>query len=435
MKIVSMDFGTSSVKLAVLNEKQEILADTKLEYPYDVAGQKIQIDPELMYSACLKGLSRFKEHLKQIEMIVFCVCSPVFILMDKEGKALYPAILHLDRRSYAQSKFVLEKIDKRRFMSITGNLPFAGGISCTSMLWLKDNCPEIYGRAYKVGHLNTFLQRRFTGKWLIDPSNASFTGLYETLSAGGWSGEICKALGIDTNLLPDIAPSISIAGKLKRQTAGETGLREGIPVLMGANDTTSAAYGAGAVNNGDILNISGSSEIITVTTDAPVPHEKYYIRSSMEAGKWLYLAITIGGFALEWFRKEFYGTMTKKEFYDSYLDEFVQTHTKTSVGFKPYLAGDRHSLSARKGSFTGLTLDSTREDMLLALLIGSYEPVLRTIRILRKRMELNPHIFWTGGLVSKSYQEFKCRIFNGFAFNLRKECSTLGNLKIALKLM
>jgi xylulokinase len=73
--------------------------------------------------------------------------------------------------------------------------------------------------------------------------------------------------------------------------------------------------------------------------------------------------------------------------------------------------------------------------MLLALLIGSYEPVLRTIRILRKRMKLNPHIFWTGGLVSRSYQEFKCRIFNGFDFNLRKECSTLGNLKIALKLM
>jgi len=57
---------------------------------------------------------------------------------------------------------------------------------------------------------------------------------------------------------------------------------------MGSNDTSSAAYGVGAVNPGDILNISGSSEIITVTTDKPVPNEHYYIRTSMEADKWLY---------------------------------------------------------------------------------------------------------------------------------------------------
>jgi sugar (pentulose or hexulose) kinase len=435
MKIASMDFGTSSVKMAVLNEKQEILAHTKVEYSYEVEGQKIQIDPELIYGACVKGFPRFKEHLKEIEIVVFCVCSPVFILMDREGNALYPAILHLDRRSYSQSKFILEEIGKQRFMSITGNLPFAGGVSCTSMLWLKDNCPEIYKRAYKAGHLNTFLHRRFAGNWLIDPSNASFTGLYETLAAGGWSREICGVLGIDRNLLPDIIPSMSIAGKLSRKSAAETGLREGIPVLMGANDTTSAAYGAGAVNSGDILNISGSSEIVTVTTDTPIPHEKYYVRVSMEAGKWLYLAITVGGFALEWFRKEFYGTLSKKEFYDSYLDEFVRTHTRTDVRFRPHLAGDRHSLSARTGAFTGLTLDSTREDMLLALLIGSYEPVLRTLRILEKRMKLNSRIFWTGGLVSESYQDFKRRIFKGFDFNLRKECSTLGNLRAALALM
>jgi sugar (pentulose or hexulose) kinase len=436
MKILSADFGTSSVKLAVINEKQQILASAKQEYAYEVINkQNIQIDPELMYAAFLKGCKTFKKHLPEIEFFIPCVCAPVFIPLDREGGALHPAILHLDRRSYAQSNFALRAVGKKAFMDISGNLPFAGGISCTSMLWYKDNLPELYKRTYKLGHLNTFLHRRFVGKWLIDPSNASFTGLYETLTMGGWSEKICGALGLDRSLLPDITPSISIAGKLSNGAAAAMGVKAGIPVAMGANDTTSAAFGSGAVNNGDILNISGSNEIITVTTASPVPHEKYYIRSSMEPGKWLYLAITVGGFALEWFRKEFYSTMDKKEFYGSYLSRFVETHTRTDVKFLPHLAGDRHSLVKKKGAFTGLTFESTREDLLLALLIGIYDPVFMTIRVAKKQMKLNPHIFWTGGMVSGAYQDFKRRIFKGFDFNMKRECSTLGNLKVAMLLL
>ncbi len=435
MKILSIDFGTSSVKMAVLNDREEILTDAKEEYAYQVIDKhKIQIDPEIMYAAFLKGMKKFSAHLKDIELVVPCVFAPVFIPLGKDGKALHPAIIHLDRRSYAQSKFALAAVGRKDFLSINGNLPFAGGISCTSMLWYKDNLPELYRKTYKLGHMNTFLQRKLTGKWLIDPSNASFTGLYETLKMGTWSGKICGALGIDRGLLPEITPSISIAGPLTKEAAADTGLRAGIPVAMGANDTTSAAFGSGAVNNGDILNISGSNEIITVTTDAPVPHEKYYIRSSMEPGKWLYLAITVGGFALEWFRKEFYSEMDKKTFYGTFLSEFVKTHTHTDVKFKPYLAGDRHSLVKKKGAFTGLTFESTREDLLLGLLVGTYEPVFNTINILKKRMTLNPHIFWTGGMVSGAYQDFKRRIFKGFDFNMRRECSTIGNLKVALLL-
>ncbi|MDR0877873.1 MAG: hypothetical protein LBN21_07450 [Treponema sp.] len=438
MNILCADFGTSSVKIAIINESKKTLAEAKGEYAYDVINrQNIQIDPEKIYGSFLKALKGkgIQDHLKNIDMFAFCVCSPVFIPMAKDGAALYPAILHLDRRSYVQSKFVLDHVGKKDFMAITGNLPFAGGISCTSMLWYKDNFPELYKKTHKLGHLNTFLIKRLVNKFLIEPSNASFSGLYETLTMKGWSEKIYGALGIDKNLLPDIVPSLSIAGKLTKEAAAATGIKEGIPVAMGTNDTTSAAFGAGAVNIGDILNISGSSEIITVTTDAPVPNEKYYIRTSMEPGKWLYLAITVGGFALDWFREQFYSEMEKKAFFNHYLPDFLATHTSTDVVFKPYLAGDRHSLKKKKGSFNNLTFDSTREDMLLALLIGTYEPIFNMIRVVKKQMPLNPDIFWTGGMVSDAYQDFKCRVFKGFTFNMKRECSIAGCFAAAQRLL
>jgi glycerol kinase len=37
-------------------------------------------------------------------------------------------------------------------------------------------------KADLCGHLNTFLHRQITGARIIDPSNASFTGFYETLT-------------------------------------------------------------------------------------------------------------------------------------------------------------------------------------------------------------------------------------------------------------
>ena len=52
-------------------------------------------------------------------------------------------------------------------------------------------------RADLVGHLNTFLHRQLTGRRVIDPSNASFTGLYETVKQGGWSDELCRICGIE----------------------------------------------------------------------------------------------------------------------------------------------------------------------------------------------------------------------------------------------
>jgi len=436
VNILSVDFGTSSLKMAVLDENLNILRDTKVEYAYEVINKThIQIDAEIVYAAFLKGLDNLQEYKSKIDVVAACNFSPTLVAMDKDGKPLYPMIIHLDRRSYPQSEFAIKAVGKEAFLNINGNLPFPGGISCTSILWIKDNLPEIYKQTYKFGHFNTYFHRRLVGKWATDPTNASFTGIYETFKGGSWSEELCKGLGIDMDKLPDIVPSLSIIGHLTREAAAETGLREGIPVLMGSNDTSSAAYGVGAVNPGDILNISGSNEIVTITTDKPVPNEYYYIRTSMEADKWLYLAITVGGFAVEWFRKEFFRDMDKKDFYGKYFQEIVKQDCKTDVIFEPYLAGDRHSLELKTGAFRGLTFDTTRDDVFIGLLVGTYEPIIKTIEICKTQMKLNPNIFWTGGMVSDAYMQFKKKVFKGFDFVMTRECSTLGNGKAALKVL
>ena len=353
--------------------------------------------------------------------------------MNKQGTPLYPAIIHLDRRSVKQAKKAFNVVGKKRFLEINGNLPFPGGISLTSIMWLKENYSAIYNATCKFGHLNTYLHKIFTDKFAIDPTNASFTGLYETVKWGGWSTEICHMLEITQSKLPEIVPSGRILGKLSSRASKLTGLRSGIPVVMGSNDTSNAALGAGAVKNGSILNISGSNEIITITSDKPLPHEKVYLRVHAVHGRWLILAITIGGGALEWFRKEFFSEMSSSAFYNEYLPDFVKNRfRKTNIRFLPYLAGNRHSITQKKAVFEGITLDATREDFLSALMVGIFEPINMVLNIYVNKMYLNKEIILTGGMVNNTYLDFKKRIFRDYNFKRVNECSTLGNGKLAL---
>lgn len=435
MKILCSDFGTSSVKTGIYNENLDELCSAKVSYTYDVNGLEAQISPDIVYAAFLKTLPMLGEMLNEIDAVAIDNFSPSVIAMDKNGDALFPCIIHLDRRSYKESRQALKLVPKEDFLRINGNLPFSGGISLTSILWLQNNYPELIDQTYKIGHLNTFILKKLTGKFHIDPSNASFTGLYETFTGNGWSPEITSALGIDTGLLPDIVPSLSLIGSITPEASRQTGIKVGTPVIMGSNDSAAAAFGAGATNPGDIMNISGSSEIMTITTQNPVPHPRLYLRTSVEADKWLYLSITVGGFALEWFRSNFCREMSADEFYGTYLAETISCMDHGTVRFLPHLSGDRHSLVKKRGGFSGLTADSTREDMLRALLVGTFDPMQMSLSIVGKTTKLNPKVFLTGGVVSEAYTQFKERFFSDYTFSNTANCSSRGMAKAAARVL
>ena len=229
----------------------------------------------------LKCIAGFKKYHNQIEAIAYDTFSPSVAFMDKEGHALYPFITHLDRRSGEQSEKIQREMGSNEFQSITGTFPFTGGASITSMLWIKQNMPEIYNKAYKIGHLVTYLYKKFTGCWATDPTNAAQMGMYETTKWTSWSKDILGTFGMDESKMPEVHDAGTVLAGLTKEFSQATGLKEGIPVLLGTNDATVAHVGAGNTKAGDILDISGSSEIITILSDKPVINSKYYLRKCL----------------------------------------------------------------------------------------------------------------------------------------------------------
>lgn len=429
--ILVLDIGTSSVKAGIFDSNLNIVSETRHNYRYDASpDMSVQIDMKIIWEACLYVMQRFKQWLKRIEVVIPSVFCPGLVAMDRNGKALYPAIIHIDRRSIKQANESLRIVGKEKFLKITGNLPYPGGISLTSVLWLKEHENDVFKKTCKFGHVNTYIAKRLTGEWGIDPTNASFTGLYETVRGNNWSHEITKELGIPIEKLPPIIIPHQVIGHITKEVSRVTGLRDRIPVLIGANDTTCAALGAGVIEEGQTLNIVGSSEIFVICMNKPLPDGKYYLRQHAIPGRWLMLVITTAGFSLEWFRRQFCKEMDKYNFYNTYLPHVLKQRKAGSVCFRAHLAGDRNSFKKKRASFSGLTLATTRDECLSALIKGSMVPMRNAINKCWNFMKLRDTIFLTGGGLTQTLIEYKKSIFPDFNFEVKRDCSLLGGALI-----
>jgi sugar (pentulose or hexulose) kinase len=436
MYILAFDYGTSSIKVSLFDRKMKCVKSTSVDYRYRVANNDwVTLEAETLYQSLVTGVAQLSEYLQGVEVIAFDTFSPSLVLMDGNGNALYPVITHLDRRAKAQSKRIKNQMGAECYQRITGIFPFTGGASITTMMWFRENMRDTFNKTCMLGHLNTFIYKKLTGVWATDPVNASMTGAYETITEKGWSADILQEFGIPENKLPDIHQPGTILGRLLPEAARDLGLKAGIPVALGSNDAATAHAGAGNSCSGDVLNISGSSEMVSILSDRPVINSKYYLRKSVYPGLWQLYATTMGGFALEWAKKELFSGMDRKEFYDLLIPGLLARGMDDSmVKFLPYMAGDRQSLKRKTGAFTGLTLDSTREDMLLSILYGINEPIRKTLLLGSKFLKINSPLKITGGLTrTQGYPEFKAKILGGYKVEAREDCTITGAATLALK--
>ncbi|MDP1991467.1 MAG: FGGY family carbohydrate kinase [Syntrophales bacterium] len=417
-RILAIDVGTQSLRVGVVDRDFRVLEKQQVSYtPQVISKNKVEIDPEILWNAFVEACKQLVRG-KDVEGMSFSTLCPSLVPMDAEGRALGPMILHLDRRSYRQALWALERVGEDRFLQTAGNLPFPGGISLTSILWIKENVPSIYNRPDVVfGHAVTFFMKRLTGRFLIEPSNASFTGVYETVGYGNWDEGLLNDLEISRKKLPEVVMSSTVAGELDKGVADWTGLPCGIPIVIGANDTTCAAVGAGVTKPGTLMNTSGTVEILLVCLDRPWVGKDHLLRTHAYPNRWLAMrTVGAGGASLEWFRKNFCQEMSKEHFYSEYLVSVLSISDPPETQFHPFLSGDRHRVRQKSASFTRLSLSTTREDCLRAVAHGIVSFQVQGLREWEKKMRLERSIYHVGGGASEAYTQYKQRLLKGFKF-------------------
>jgi sugar (pentulose or hexulose) kinase len=435
--ILAIDAGTQSLRACVMDPEMSIIERQQVHYqPQVVSRDKVEIDAEILWGALVQACSKLKCR-DRISVVTFSTLCPSLVPMNADGLPLRPIILHLDRRSYRQAQWALDKVGEDAFLSIAGNLPIPGGISVTSLLWVRDHEPEIYSKdGVCFGHAVTFFLKRLTGKFVIDPSNASFTGLYDTVGYGDWDERLFGPLGIERDKLPEVLMSTAIAGELLDASADKLGLPKNIPINIGANDTTCATVGAGITHDGDIMNTSGTVEILVVCLTKPIVSRDHLLRTHAYPGKWLAMrTVGAGGASIEWFRANFCQEMSKEAFYADYLREVLTSNKVPESRFYPYLTGDRHRIKRKSGSFTRLTLNTNRDDLLLALAHGIVSFQVESISEWKKKTKLSSKICHVGGGAKEAYTQYKQSILKDFHFKQLGETTLTGAAKLAMAAM
>lgn len=206
--IIGIDVGTSGIKIGAMNHEGKLAFLSRdsysLHYPFSGA---VEIDPEQVWSKVCslikQSASRIQSAGGSVSALSFSTFCNASILMDNQGNHLGNGILYIDQRSKKEAEWIRTQVSEERIFSITGNRLEPGMISATSLLWSQKHQPEQYQRAHKWGHLSTYLVAKLTHQFVMDWTQASFTGLFD-VQRYCWSDEICHALGMDKSLLPEI---------------------------------------------------------------------------------------------------------------------------------------------------------------------------------------------------------------------------------------
>jgi xylulokinase len=440
MWILGVDIGTTSLKMGVFRLIGDALQPVRqFSQAYAVHiyndGLFAEIEQRKWQEAFVAGCRTMAEAIAQIDIISLSGTTPGLTAMDKGGKPLYPAILMLDQRSHKQAREIIDTVGLDPLLETTANMPVAGGCSLASILWLRDNAPDVFQKTRHFGHSNTWFAHWLTGAYGMDPSSASLTGLYNTARNDcTWNDDLVRTFGLAIDQLPPLVPAYRSVGTVRPPLARELGLAKEPQVLIGGNDAVLAAYSVGVGEPGEIINVNGTCEISLVCLPKCLPSQNYNIRAHVLPDRWLTLHVmNAGGKALEWFKTVFCSEMTDGQFYNDFVPHALDAWLDRNPGvtYTPYLMGSRYSLDPLKAELLGLTQTTTREEIVAAIVRGLCQYQSNHLRDIERHLPLQRTIHLTGGAVSPALVRAKRKWLRDCDYIHEEESSVKGAAMLA----
>ncbi|MEJ2056638.1 MAG: FGGY family carbohydrate kinase [Desulfofustis sp.] len=251
-----------------------------------------------------------------------------------------------------------------------------------------------------------------------------------------WNSRILEAFDLSEEMLPRLCPAYQSPGRLQQELVSLTGLKKQPPVLIGGNDAVLAAYSVNIDNPGEVFNINGTCEITMVCLDECRPSQNYNIRAHVVPERWFsFYVMNAGGKAFEWFKGLFCSEMDNETFFNDFVPAAVEAwiDRESGVSYTPYLMGSRYSLKPLKAEFLGLTQETSREELLAALIRGLCEYQRQHLQEIGEAVSLDSEIIVSGGLISAPIIRAKKRWMRDCTYLSEAESSMRGAAMLGKK--
>ncbi|WP_018467020.1 xylulokinase [Calidithermus timidus] len=386
---IGIDLGTSGLKALALTPEGHSVAEASASYPLLTPRPGwTEQNPSDWLEAARRALGELAEKLEAAghTPVALGLCGQMHgaVFLDAWGEVVRPAPLWNDQRTAEACAEIEAAIPRSELIRRTGN-PAVTGFQLPKLLWLRRAEGENFARTRRVLLPKDYLAFALTGNATTEPSDASGTGGLN-LAAQDWDSELLAALGLGTDLFPELIPSHGVVGGLRADWAWATGLPEGLPVVAGAGDNAAAAIGLGLSSaRPGVGSVSlGTSGVIFLPLERPTPDPQGRIHLFCHAdGGYHLLGVTLAAAgSLLWYRDR----LTPGVAFDALMQEAAAVAPGSEgLLFMPYLAGERspHLDPDLRGAWLGLSLAHTRGHLTRALLEGvafSLKDVLEVMR-------------------------------------------------------
>lgn len=329
-------------------------------------------------------------------------------LLDRAGKPVRPAIIWLDGRAKPYLDHWGEQGLLPKFYDLSGWSLFSGMGPVTIFPWLMEHEPESLAKASVNLTSKDWVKYCLTGELSTDPSMASVALLdFKTLE---YSDELLNLAGIQAykHLLPKLVPAWEIAGRVTKEAAELTGLKEGTPVSGGAFDGACSTLGAGCFDIGEACcNIATAGVHAVLSAEPNLDVERIYsLMCYTVPGIFYKTAMTmVAAGNLDWFEREFCAAERTEaqsrgvSVYDVINEEIASVPTGAGgVFYLPLLQGERAPFvkPEARGQFFGLGDWHTRAHLLRAVYEGVALSTRHSIDAMIKTGRLDT-VFVSGG--------------------------------------
>ena len=355
--LIGIDVGTSGVKGVAIDADGRVLATASAEYPLSRPhpGWSEQ-SPEDWWRAAQDVLSRLPEG-----PVGFSGQMHGLVVLDENGEVLRPAILWNDQRTAVEVAEIEKRVGLARLIELTGNRALTG-FTAPKLLWLRRHEPDVHARIRHVLLPKDYVRHRLTGELAIDAADASGTLLFD-VRRRAWSEEVCAALGVPMEWLPQAYESTEIAG---------------------AGDQSAAALGLGVARPGPVSVVLGTSGVVfavlpSYTAD---PEARLHVFCHAIPERWHAMGVMLSAAgSAAWLRDVLAADLAT-------LDAEAAAAPAGAGGllFAPYIAGERTPYPDPdvRGAFVGLSASHDRGALWRAMLEGVAFGLRDSLELLRE---------------------------------------------------
>ena len=412
---IGVDLGTSAMKLLLVAADGEILKTVSREYPLEFPKPGwSQQAPEDWVKALFDGMPELISGIDPSDVKGIGVAGQMhgLVVLDENDRVIRPAILWNDGRTAEEVDYLNNAIGRDKLSAMTANIAFAG-FTAPKILWMRKHEPELFARIKKIMLPKDYINYILTGVHSCDYSDASGMLLLDVENKR-WSREMLDICGVTEAQMPALYESYDTVGTLLPDVAARLGLSPDVKVVAGAGDNAAAAIGTGVVNGGD-CNISlGTSGTVFIASDSFGVDSTNALHSFAHASGGYHLmgCMLSAASCNKWFVSDILGKTDYRAGEDAVTDEMLG---ENRVFFLPYLMGERSPINDTdaRGTFIGMSMDTTRADMVQAVLEGVAFAIRDSVEVARGLgIEISRSKICGGGAKSPLWKRIIANVLN-----------------------